>query len=65
MKTIQHTLLAAGLLAASTASAAINIPTVLVGNAGNGADPLNSGSVPGIGAVSYDYHIGTHEVTNS
>ena len=65
MKTIHHTLFAAGLLAASAASAAsaafadINIDTVLVGNANNAADSTSYGS------VSYNYHIGTYEVTNS
>jgi len=59
MKTIQHTLLATGLLAASSAFAVINIDTVLVGNANNAADSTSYGS------VSYDYHIGTYEVTNS
>jgi len=58
MKSIQHTLLAADLLAASSASA-ITIPTVQVGDAGNANDSS------GFGGVSYDYHIGTHEVTNS
>ena len=37
----------------------VNIDTVLVGNAGNAADPLT-----GYGAVSYNYYIGTTEVTN-
>ncbi len=60
--TIYHSLLTAGLLAASTASAAINIDTVLVGNAGN-ANDASTGTL--YGGVSYDYHIGTHEVTNS
>ena len=46
------------LLAASTASAAITIDTVLVGDAGNASDN-------GFGAVSYNYHISTHEVTNA
>jgi hypothetical protein len=56
------TLLATGLsslLAASSASAAINIDTVFVGDAGNANDST------GFGGVAYDYHIGTHEVTNS
>ncbi len=57
MITIQHSLLAAGLLAASTASA-ITIDTVLVGNAGNANDST------GYGGVGYNYHIGTYEVTN-
>jgi formylglycine-generating enzyme required for sulfatase activity len=52
-------LLAAGLLAASSASAAIVIDTVFVGDAGNANDTT------GLGAVTYDYYIGTHEVTNS
>ena len=47
------------LLAASTASAAITIDTVFVGDAGNANDTT------GYGGVAYDYHIGTHEVTNS
>jgi formylglycine-generating enzyme len=53
-------LLAAGLLAASSASAMINIDTVLVGNAGNSNDTANP-----YGGVGYNYHIGTYEVTNS
>jgi sulfatase modifying factor 1 len=52
-------LFAAGLLAASSAFAAINIDTVQVGNAGN----ANDGT--GYGGVGYAYHIGTYEVTNS
>jgi formylglycine-generating enzyme required for sulfatase activity len=59
MKTIQHTLLATGLLAASSAFAVINIDTVQVGDAGNTNDST------GYGGVGYDYHIGTYEVTNS
>jgi len=61
MKTV-HLLLAAGLLAASTASVAITIDTVLVGDAGNTGEVQVGGT---FGAVSYDYHIGTHEVTNA
>ena len=38
----------------------ITIDTVLVGNAGNAAD---TGGTVGAGAVAYDYHIGTTEVT--
>ncbi len=53
-------LFAAGLLAASAASAAINIDTVLVGDAGNAND-----STTGYGGIGYNYHIGTYEVTNS
>lgn len=48
-----------GLLAGSSASAAINIDTVSVGDAGNANDSF------GFGGVSYNYHIGTHEVTNN
>ena len=52
---------AAGLLAAFPASAMINIDTVSVGDAGNSGEVQSDGT---FGAVSYDYHIGTHEVTN-
>lgn len=40
-------------------NAAINIPTVHVGDANNPADP------DGMGSVDYEYYIGTYEVTNS
>ena len=53
-------LLAAVLLAVSSASAMINIDTVFVGDAGNVNDTANP-----YGGVAYDYHIGTYEVTNS
>lgn len=59
MKLHHLSLLAAGLLAASSASALLNIPKVFVGDAGNAADST------GFGGVSYDYHIGTYEVTNA
>jgi len=36
-----------------------------VGNPCNAADPLNSGSIPGIGSVSSTYRIAKHEVTNA
>lgn len=36
-----------------------------IGNPGNPADPLNSGSVPGIGSVDYTYRIATTEVSIS
>ena len=62
MKSIQHILLAGGLLAASTASAAINLDTVLVGDAGNTGEVQSQGT---FGTVGYNYHFGTHEVTNS
>jgi formylglycine-generating enzyme len=58
MKTIQHTLLATGLLAASSAFALIKIDTVQVG------DAFNTNDSTGYGGVDYDYHIGTYEVTN-
>ncbi len=54
-----HSLLAAVLFAASSASAMINIDTVFVGDAGNANDST------GFGGVSYGYHIGTYEVTNA
>jgi sulfatase modifying factor 1 len=41
---------------------AVTIPTVPVGNPGNASDPL-TGSL--YGSVSYDYRIGTTEVTNA
>lgn len=61
MKRNHHTLLVAGLLAASTASTAspaIIMDTVQVSDAGNANDST------GYGGVGYGYHIGTHEVTN-
>ena len=54
-----HLFLAAGLLVSFSTSAAISIDTVPVGDAGNANDST------GFGGVSYDYRIGTHEVTNS
>lgn len=47
-------------LVASSASAAITIPTVTVGNPGNTAD-----SSAGFGSVAYRYNIGQTEVTNA
>ncbi len=44
----------------STSARAVTIPTVPVGNAGNGNDPLTGNLY---GGVSYDYRIGTTEVT--
>jgi formylglycine-generating enzyme required for sulfatase activity len=64
----RHTLRAATAALTLTAAAMaqpLSIQTVLVGNPGNAADPLNSGSVPGIGSVGYEYHIGKYEVTNT
>lgn len=51
---------AAFLGSCSAASAAITIPTVAVGSAGNAADPMS-----GYGAVEYNYRVGTTEVTNA
>ncbi|WOO43723.1 formylglycine-generating enzyme family protein [Rubellicoccus peritrichatus] len=51
--------LTAGLLAASLSYGVININTVYVGDAGN---PNGS---RGFGGVSYEYYIGTYEVTNA
>jgi formylglycine-generating enzyme len=49
---------------ASSASAEVTFEWVTVGNPGNAADPLNSGSTPGIGTVDYVYRISKYEVTN-
>lgn len=57
---ILYSLIAGSLLAYSTASASIYINTVFVGDAGNAPS-----ATTGFGGVSYDYHIGTHEVTNA
>jgi formylglycine-generating enzyme required for sulfatase activity len=54
-------LLAIGL--APFGAAAIQIDFVVVGNPANAPDPLNSGTVPGIGSVSNVYAIGATEVT--
>ncbi len=43
-------------------ASAVTIPTVPVGNLGNAADPLTGNLY---GSVSYDYRIGTTEVTNA
>ena len=56
---IRLTLLAAMLAYTAASHAAINIQTSYVGDAGNTADST------GYGAVSYGYHVGTYEVTNS
>ena len=47
-----------------TASAQVTFDWATVGNPGNAADPLNEGSIPGIGSVAYEYRIAKHEVTN-
>lgn len=57
---ILHILIAGSLLGNFTATASIHINTVFVGNAGNAPS-----ATTGFGGVSYDYHIGTHEVTNA
>ena len=58
--------LLAGLVSLSgVASAQVSFTWATVGNAGNAADPLNSGAVPGIGSVGYEYRIATTEVTNA
>ena len=41
------------------------IEMVTVGNPGTGADPLNSGTLSGIGAVAETFQIGKYEVTNA
>lgn len=45
--------------------AQVSFDWVTVGNAGNAADPLNDGVVPGIGSVADIYRIAKHEVTNA
>jgi formylglycine-generating enzyme required for sulfatase activity len=61
MKTarVTSTVCFASLLAASATAQLITIDTVAVGDAGNAPDNT------GLGAVSYEYEIGTFEVTNS
>ncbi len=51
-------------LGASVAIAQVTIDFATVGNAGNAGDPNNPTSGP-LGAVAYEYRIGTFEVTNS
>jgi len=48
----------------AAASAEVTFEWALVGRPGNAPDPLNSGSVPGIGSVDHLYWIAKHEVTN-
>jgi MYXO-CTERM domain-containing protein len=61
----------AALVAAVATSAAttlaVTIPTVSVGNAGNAGDTevMTTDGTSGYGAVSYDFRIGTTEVTNA
>lgn len=51
--------------AVSTASAAISISTVPIGNPGNAADPVSDTGYGVYGSVAYTYNIGTTEVTNA
>jgi len=64
MKSVKTIFFLASFIAlATSASAAINIQTSFVGDAGNANDTVNA--VTNYGGVSYGYHIGTYEVTNS
>jgi len=45
-------------------SAAVTFEWATVGHPGNASDPLNDGSLPGIGSVLYVYRLAKHEVTN-
>jgi formylglycine-generating enzyme len=58
-------LFALGAITLPLAAQPLTIETVVVGEVGNAADPLNSGNVPGIGSVGYSYHLGKYEVTNA
>ena len=49
---------------AGPAPAQVTFDWATVGDPGNAADPLNSGSIPGIGSVANVYRIAKHEVTN-
>jgi formylglycine-generating enzyme len=50
----------------ASATNAVQIETVLVGNAGNAADTqIMSDGTTGYGAVPYEYRIGKYEVTNA
>jgi len=51
-------------VAACPVFAEVSFEWVTVGNPGNAPDPLNEGSIPGIGSVPYVYRIAKHEVTN-
>ena len=55
-------LFCACILLAPLAASAVTIPTVPVGNTGNANDPATGSDY---GGVSYDYRIGTTEVTNA
>lgn len=52
----------AGMLLALTANATVTFDWATVGDPGNAADPLNSGSTPGIGSVATTYNIAAKEV---
>ena len=52
-------------LAAPLAHAGVNIETVYVGDAGNPNDSGNTNEPNTYGGVSYGYHVGTYEVTNT
>ena len=49
-------------LGTTMANAQVSFTWATVGDPNNPADPLNSGSVPGIGSVGYTYKIATTEV---
>ncbi|MFZ4681418.1 MAG: formylglycine-generating enzyme family protein [Terrimicrobiaceae bacterium] len=53
---------ALALLAQGSLHAVVNFDWATVGDTGNAADPLNSGSLPGIGSVATVYNIATTEV---
>ncbi len=55
-------LFCASIMLAPLTALAVTIPTVPVGNAGNAKDP---GTGNDYGAVSYEYRMGTTEVTNA
>ena len=68
---LKHSLIASILLTAlAVQSRAVTIDTVPVGNAGNAPDQVYANSISNpsnlaFGHVSYNYRIGTYEVTNS
>ncbi len=61
MKSLVLTVLA-GLFCGVTAHGNVTFTWATVGDPGNPADPLNSGSVPGIGSVATVFNIATTEV---
>ncbi len=56
--------LATVFVCASPALGQVTFDWVTIGNPGNAEDPLNSGFLPGIGSVAYEYRIAKYEVTN-